>query len=145
MIVELAVYEKEPDAVTASPEDLARHLFAEHPAVFSNVAEFDGAVVGYSLYCLNYSTWEGRHGIWLEDLYVKPEFRGRGLGKEMLTQLAWIAVERDYRRVEWSVLKWNTPSIEFYRSLGAYPMEEWDTFRLTGDALRELGATSGQA
>ncbi|MHA2788770.1 N-acetyltransferase family protein [Corynebacterium sp. S7] len=141
MIVELAVYEKEPDAVSATPEDLTRHLFAEHPAVFANVAEVEGNVVGFSLYFLNYSTWEGRHGIWLEDLYVKPAFRGHGCGKALLTELARIAVDNDYRRVEWAVLKWNTPSIEFYRSLGAEAMEEWDTYRLTGQALTALGST----
>ncbi|WP_018295741.1 GNAT family N-acetyltransferase [Corynebacterium lubricantis] len=148
MIVELAVYEKEPDAVIATPADLERHLFAGRPAVYANVAEADGAVVGFSLYFLNYSTWEGRHGIWLEDLYVKPAFRGHGYGKALLTELARIAVKNDYRRVEWAVLKWNTPSIEFYRSLGASAMEEWDTFRLTGQALERLGAapfTSEQA
>ena len=103
--------------------------------MYALVAEADGATVGYALYFLNFSTWEGVHGIYLEDLYVKPEQRGSGLGKALLTALAEIAVNRGYARVEWSVLDWNQPSIDFYRRLGAVPMDEWTVFRLTGDAL----------
>jgi ribosomal protein S18 acetylase RimI-like enzyme len=98
--------------------------------------------MGFALWFLNYSTWEGTHGIYLEDLYVRPAARGRGYGKALLAELARIAVERGYARVEWAVLKWNEPSIGFYRSLGAVPMEEWDTFRLTGGALAEFGASA---
>ncbi len=151
LIVELAVYEREPDAVKNTPERLRALLFGEHPAIFAFVAEASPEpsaqagtpgrrIDGFALWFLNYSTWEGTHGIYLEDLYVRPERRGSGLGKALLTRLAQTAVERGYARVEWCVLKWNEPSIAFYRSLGAYPLEEWDTFRLTEDALTSLGS-----
>ena len=143
LIHALAEYEKEPDAVRNSPETLTSQLFCEHPAVFAYVAEAPAGsgrrIDGMALWFLNYSTWEGTHGIYLEDLYVREDARGRGAGKALLTQLARTAVRRGYARVEWSVLKWNTPSIEFYRSLGAAPMDEWDTYRLTGNALESLG------
>ena len=139
LIHELAVYEKEPDAVRNTPEALERHLFGDHPAVFAHVLEDEGKVQGFALWFLNYSTWEGVHGIWLEDLYVRPETRGRGYGKALLRSLAQTAVERGYARVEWTVLNWNEPSILFYKSLGAQPMDEWTTYRLTGGALEEFG------
>ncbi|AMM32620.1 Mycothiol acetyltransferase [Sinomonas atrocyanea] len=146
LIHELAVYEKEPDAVKNTVEALTAQLFGENPAIFAHVIEEDragaGEVMGFALWFLNYSTWEGTHGIYLEDLYVRPAARGRGYGKALLAELARIAVERGYARVEWAVLKWNEPSIGFYRSLGAVPMEEWDTFRLTGGALAEFGASA---
>lgn len=147
LIHELAAYEKEPDAVKTSVEVLTEQLFGENPAIFAHVVEEDDAagepaVMGFALWFLNYSTWEGTHGIYLEDLYVRPAARGRGYGKALLAELARIAVERGYARVEWAVLKWNEPSIGFYRSLGAAPMEEWDTFRLTGGALAEFGASA---
>ncbi|MBF4995102.1 GNAT family N-acetyltransferase [Arthrobacter gandavensis] len=144
LIHELAVYEKEPDAVRNTPRALEQHLFGEHPAVFAHVLEDGGAVQGFALWFLNYSTWEGVHGIWLEDLYVRPETRGRGYGKALLRSLAQTALERGYARVEWTVLDWNEPSILFYKSLGAQPMDEWTTYRLTGDALEEFG-TPGAA
>ncbi|MDQ4489604.1 GNAT family N-acetyltransferase [Sinomonas sp. ASV486] len=144
LIHELAVYEKEPDAVKNSVEALTDQLFGENPAIFAHVVEDSTSgspeVLGFALWFLNYSTWEGTHGIYLEDLYVRPEARARGYGKALLTELARIAVERGYARVEWAVLKWNEPSIGFYRSLGASPLDEWDTFRLTGDALAAFGA-----
>jgi GNAT superfamily N-acetyltransferase len=146
LIHELAAYEKEPDAVRTTVRALTDQLFGENPAIFAHVVEErtdpDGAarVVGFALWFLNYSTWEGTHGIYLEDLYVRPETRGRGYGRALLEELARIAVERGYARVEWAVLKWNIPSIGFYRSLGAVPLEEWDTFRLTGEALTEFGS-----
>ena len=147
LIHELAVYEREPDAVKNTAEDLTEALFGDHPAVFAHVVEDSAAgssaVVGFALWFLNYSTWEGTHGIYLEDLYVRPAARGRGYGKALLAELARIAVERGYARVEWAVLKWNEPSIGFYRSLGARPMEEWDTFRLTGEALAAFGTATG--
>jgi GNAT superfamily N-acetyltransferase len=144
MIHELAVYEKEPDAVRNTPEMLHNVLFGESPRVFAHMAENEeGQVRGFALWFLNYSTWEGVHGIYLEDLYVTPEARGEGHGKALLQHLAATAVERGYARVEWSVLDWNEPSINFYRKLGASPMEEWSTFRLTGDALAAFGARSG--
>jgi ribosomal protein S18 acetylase RimI-like enzyme len=147
LIHELAVYEKEPDAVRNSVEALTEQLFGQNPAIFAHVVEEHseggaGDVMGFALWFLNYSTWEGTHGIYLEDLYVRPAARGRGYGKALLAELARIAVERGYARVEWSVLKWNEPSIGFYRSLGAAPLEEWDTFRLTGAALARFGAPS---
>ncbi|MDP5226118.1 MULTISPECIES: GNAT family N-acetyltransferase [Arthrobacter] len=140
MIVDLAVYEKEPDAVRNTPAELERHLFDGSPAIYAAIAEDDlGRTRGFALWFLNYSTWEGVHGVYLEDLYVKPEARGEGHGKALLTYLAGLAVERGYARMEWSVLNWNQPSIDFYESLGAFPMSEWSTFRLTGDALRSAG------
>jgi len=144
LIHELAVYEKEPDAVRNTPQALEQHLFAEHPAVFAHVLEDEGTVQGFALWFLNYSTWEGVHGIWLEDLYVRPGARGRGYGKALLRALAQTAVERGYARVEWTVLNWNEPSILFYKSLGAQPMDEWTTYRLTGEALEDFG-TPGAA
>lgn len=144
LIHELAIYEKEPDAVKNTPQALDQHLFGDHPAVFAHVLEDEGTVRGFALWFLNYSTWEGVHGIWLEDLYVRPETRGRGYGKALLRALAQTAVERGYARVEWTVLNWNEPSILFYKSLGAQPMDEWTTYRLTGEALEDFG-TRGEA
>jgi GNAT superfamily N-acetyltransferase len=136
MIHDLAIYEKEPDAVRNTPEMLTASLFCEQPSVYATMAENDaGDVQGFALWFLNYSTWEGVHGIYLEDLYVTPESRGEGHGKALLQYLADTAVERGYARVEWSVLDWNEPSINFYRKLGAVPMDGWSTFRLTGAAL----------
>ncbi|MCA4131546.1 GNAT family N-acetyltransferase [Arthrobacter sp. M4] len=141
MIHDLAIYEKEPDAVKNTPEKLRDVLFGESPRVYAHMAENElGEVQGFALWFLNYSTWEGVHGIYLEDLYVMPEARGEGHGKALLQHLAAIAVERGYARVEWSVLDWNEPSIAFYRNLGAAPMAEWSTFRLTGEALSAFGA-----
>ncbi|WP_364743315.1 GNAT family N-acetyltransferase [Arthrobacter sp. LAR12-1-1.1] len=141
MIHDLALYEKEPDAVRNTPELLTEVLFGENPRVFATMAEnASGEVRGFALWFLNYSTWEGVHGIYLEDLYVRPEARGEGHGKALLQHLAATAVDRGYARVEWSVLDWNEPSINFYKKLGAAPMEEWSTFRLTGDALAAFGA-----
>ena len=133
LVRELAHYERAPEAVKATPEQLRTALFGPQPAAYALVAETAGEVVGFALYFLNFSTWEGVHGIYLEDLFVQPEHRGTGLGKALLAALAEIAVARGYARVEWWVLDWNTPSIEFYRRLGAVPMDEWTVFRLTGD------------
>ncbi|KAE8764262.1 GNAT family N-acetyltransferase [Georgenia thermotolerans] len=140
LVRDLATYEREPDAVKATEEGLHAALFGPAPAVFAHVAEDDGEVQGFALWFRNFSTWEGVHGIYLEDLYVRPEARGRGHGRALLRTLAQIAVERGYARVEWAVLDWNEPSIGFYRSLGARPQDEWTTFRLTGEALAEFGA-----
>lgn len=136
MIAELAAYEKAADQARATQGQLRTALFGAHPAVFALVAEVNGEVVGFALWFLNFSTWEGVHGIYLEDLYVRPSQRGTGLGKALLQSLASIAVARGYARFEWWVLDWNTPSIDFYRAMGAAPMEEWTVFRLTGDPLR---------
>lgn len=135
LIHDLAIYEKEPDAVRNTPEQLHQALFGPAPSVFAQVAESDDAIQGFALWFLNYSTWEGVNGIYLEDLYVRPDARGEGHGKALLQNLARIAAERGYARVEWSVLNWNEPSISFYDSLGAFPQDEWTTYRLTGPAL----------
>jgi GNAT superfamily N-acetyltransferase len=138
MIKELAEYEREPDAVVATEDLLHVALFGDNPAVFALVAVVDGAAVGFALWFRNFSTWLGRHGIYLEDLYVRPEFRGRGFGKQLLVELARICEDRDYGRLEWWVLDWNTPAWDFYEGVGAIPMSEWTVHRVTGDALRSL-------
>ena len=142
LIIDLATYERSADQVKVSPDQLREALFGPQPAVYALVAEVDGTLVGYALYFLNFSTWEGVHGIYLEDLFVKPEQRGSGLGKALLVALAEIAVSRGYARVEWWVLDWNQPSIDFYRRLGAVAMDEWTVFRLTGDALQHAAGGS---
>jgi GNAT superfamily N-acetyltransferase len=144
LVVDLAEYERARDEVHATPDQLREALFGPAPAVHALVAEHDGAVVGFAVWFLNFSTWEGVHGIYLEDLYVEPAHRGSGLGKALLQALAEIAVERGLARFEWSVLDWNAPSIAFYRSLGAEPMDGWTVFRLTGDALRAVGTPSSE-
>ncbi|MEU6825724.1 GNAT family N-acetyltransferase [Streptomyces atriruber] len=142
LVRDLAAYEKVPDEAKATEEQLREALFGERPAAFAHIAQDDasGEVVGFALWFLNFSTWRGVHGIYLEDLYVRPEARGGGHGKALLTELARICVEHGYERLEWSVLDWNEPSINFYRSLGALPQDEWTVYRLTDDALARLGA-----
>jgi len=138
----LAEYEKlAPDVVTSEAE-VGRALFGENPRVFCDIAEWHGEPAGFALWFHNFSTFRGRHGIYLEDLFVKPEFRGHGIGKALLANLAKRAVASDCARVEWSVLDWNTPSIDFYKALGAVPMDEWTVYRLTGDALHRLAKAS---
>ena len=143
MVRELAEYERAPHEVTATEAHLRAALFGENPAVYALIAENDdtGESVGFAMWFLNFSTWLGRHGVYLEDLYVKPHARGEGHGRALLTRLAQIAVERGCGRVEWAVLDWNEPSIGFYKSLGAVPMDEWTIFRLTGDSLARLAAS----
>jgi GNAT superfamily N-acetyltransferase len=143
LVRELATYEREPDAVTATEGDLARALFGPQPALFGLIAEHEGEIAGFALWFLNFSTWLGRHGIYLEDLYVRPQLRGHGYGRALLVELATIADARGYGRVEWSVLDWNETAHHFYASLGAVPMHEWTTWRLTGPALPQLAAPSG--
>ncbi len=138
LIVELAIYEKEPDAVKATHADLAGALFGERPAAECVIAEVDGRPVGLALFFTNFSTWTGKPGLYLEDLFVRPEARGAGLGKALLVHLAGLAVSRGYGRFEWSVLDWNTPAIGFYEALGAKPMNEWTVMRVDGDALAAL-------
>lgn len=138
LIQALAEYEREPDAVEATLDGLQEAFFGPNPRVFAHVAEQDGRVVGMAIWFVTFSTWTGVHGIWLEDLFVEPQARGGGYGKALLASLAQVCVERGYRRLEWTVLDWNEPSIAFYRSLGAEPLEEWTTNRLTGDALSAL-------
>jgi GNAT superfamily N-acetyltransferase len=140
LVRELADYERALDEVRLTEEQLTECLFGDSPALFGHVAEDDGAVVGVALWFLNFSTWRGTHGIYLEDLFVQPQHRGKGLGKELLRTLAAVCVERGYSRLEWSVLDWNTPSIEFYEAAGALPMDEWTVFRLTDDALTDFAA-----
>ncbi|MET9623028.1 GNAT family N-acetyltransferase [Streptomyces sp. NPDC006464] len=141
MVRELADYEKALHEVRATREQLREALFGERPAVFAHIAKTDeGEVVGFSLWFLSFSTWRGVHGIHLEDLYVRPGVRGGGYGKALLRELARTCVERGYERLEWSVLRWNAPSIAFYESLGARPQEEWEVYRLTDGALAALGA-----
>lgn len=145
LIADLAEYEREPEAAKATEAQLHTALFGEHPAVFALIAEDEtGSAVGFALYFLNFSTWNGTHGIYLEDLFVLPEARGGGYGRALLRELARIAIERGYGRVEWSVLDWNEPSIGFYKSLGAVPMDEWTTMRLTGDALHAFGGAAAR-
>ena len=140
----LAEYEREPHAVQLDREELRRNLFGERPYAEVILAEDDsGAVAGFALFFHNFSTWLGKPGIWLEDLFVWPEQRGRGYGKALLTEVARIAVQRGCGRFEWSVLDWNEPAIDFYTSLGAVPMDEWTIYRITGSALDRLAAADG--
>jgi GNAT superfamily N-acetyltransferase len=140
MIRELATYEKVPEEARASERQLREALFGEFPAAFAHLAEEAGQPVGFALWFLNFSTWRGVHGIYLEDLYVRPHARGGGHGRALLAELARICVERGYERLEWAVLNWNEPSIRFYEALGARPQDEWTVYRLTDGALRELGS-----
>ncbi|NKZ04681.1 GNAT family N-acetyltransferase [Actinomadura latina] len=137
LIRELADYERALHEVKATEEQLHARLFGEDPQVFAHVAEHEGRVVGMSLWFLTFSTWNGTHGIYLEDLFVEPDIRGHGYGKALLTELTRIADARGYGRVEWSVLNWNEPAIGFYKAMGARPQDEWTVYRLTGDALAE--------
>ncbi|MDA0562931.1 GNAT family N-acetyltransferase [Streptomonospora sp. S1-112] len=144
LVRELAEYEKSLDEAVATEEQLRAALFGDDPAAWVHIAEHvpdDGGpavVAGFALWFRNFSTWTGNPGVYLEDLYVRPEYRGRGYGKALLVELARVCVERGYDRLQWWVLDWNTPSIEFYRSLGARPMDEWTVFRVDGPALRSL-------
>ncbi|MEO7752875.1 MAG: GNAT family N-acetyltransferase [Terracoccus sp.] len=145
LVRDLALYEKEPAAATATEEQFAAALLPDdgHPAAHALVAERDGRVVGMAIWFTSFSTWTGRHGLWLEDLFVEPEQRGLGIGKALLVRLAAICVERDWTRFEWWVLDWNTPSIEFYRSQGAVAQDGWTTYRVDGEALTTLARSSG--
>ncbi|GAA3643526.1 GNAT family N-acetyltransferase [Microbacterium awajiense] len=136
----LADYEKEPDAVENTVAALTECLFGDEPKVFAHVVERGGEIVGIAIWFLTYSTWTGGHGIWLEDLFVYDSERGQGYGKALIASLAAVCVERGYRRLEWTVLDWNAPALAFYRSLGADPMDEWTTQRLTGHELAALAA-----
>ena len=140
LIVALAVYEKEPDAVKATEADLHAALFAERRLAEAVLAEIDGVAVGLALFFVTYSTWSGKGSLYLEDLFVQPEARGHGVGKALLVHLAGIAVARDYARFEWQVLDWNEPAIGFYKGLGAVMQDEWTKMRVEGDALARLAA-----
>lgn len=162
LVKELAVYEREPDAVHATEEQLHAALFGGTPAgggveantptgapaAYCHVVEHadgDRTIGGMALWFLNFSTWLGRHGVYLEDLYVRPELRGLGYGKRLLASLAQVCVDRGYGRLEWWVLDWNEPAHRFYERMGAVPMDEWTVWRLTGDALPRAAAELGQA
>lgn len=134
----LAVYEREPDAVSATEGGLLRDGFGPNPFYFCLIADHDGAPAGFALYFFNYSTWMGRPGLYLEDLFVHPEFRGLGIGKALLQRVAAIAVENNCPRLQWEVLDWNTPAIDFYRAMGAEFLDEWRNVRVTGEALARL-------
>lgn len=137
-IRDLADYEKLAHAVEASEADIARDLFGPTPRVFADIAEADGAPAGFALWFYSYSTFRGRHGIYLEDLFVREEARGRGAGKALLQGLARRCVQEGLARLEWAVLDWNAPSIAFYDSLGAAALDDWITRRLDGEALAQL-------
>lgn len=139
LIQDLATYEKAPDQVEASRDDLLNTIFAKEPKVFCDLVEVDGQIAGMAIWFLNYSTWQAKHGIYLEDLYIKPEFREKGYGKALLKHLAQICDKQGYGRLQWWVLDWNSPAIEFYRSLGAKAMDEWTVYRTSGQALKDLG------
>ena len=144
LIHELAGYERSPDAVEATADDLRRALSADPPLLHGLVAEVDdpadgaATIAGMALWFVSYSTWRGRHGIWLEDLFVRPAARGLGLGRALLSALAAETVARGYSRLEWNVLDWNAPALGFYRALGAEPLSDWTVHRVTGEALQAL-------
>ena len=139
----LATYEREPDAVTATEADLLRDGFGENPYYQCLIAESDGRPAGFAFYFFNYSTWTGRPGLYLEDLFVNPEFRGLGIGKALLARVAAIAVEKGCPRLQWEVLDWNTPAIEFYQALGAEFLDAWRNVRMTTEAIARLAALDG--
>lgn len=140
LVQELADYEKEPDAARATPDQIHQGLFGEKPAAECVIARFQGEPAGLALWFQNFSTWTGRPGLWLEDLFVRPAFRRQGVGRQLLRYLANIAQERGLSRLEWSVLDWNQLAVDFYLSLDAEPMDQWTTFRLSGDPLARLAA-----
>jgi GNAT superfamily N-acetyltransferase len=137
-IRELAEYEREPEKAVATPADIARHVFGEQPLVFVVMAEWAGEPAGFALWFYNFSTWEGRPGLYLEDLFVRPRFRGKGIGKALLKHLAAVAVEKGCTRYVWQVVDWNTPSLDFYQAMGARVLKDWLTCRVEGEALKRL-------
>ena len=157
LITDLAIYEKAPDAVSATEADLHRSLFDDSPKVFALICERAGAradphadsraeapaTLGFAMYFFNYSTWLGKHGVYLEDLYVRPEARGLGAGKALLKAVAQVALDRDCGRCEWNVLRWNTPSIAFYEACGAKPLDEWVGYRMDRAAIERFVGSAG--
>jgi len=139
-VTELAIYEKAEHEVIANEQHFRETLFQDNPKAFGLIAEINNEPVGFAIYFYSYSTWLGKHGIYLEDLYVSPEHRGSGAGKALLKELATIAVNNDCGRVEWSVLDWNEPSIKFYEAMGAKVKDEWLVYRLSGKALTDFAA-----
>lgn len=140
LITALAVYEREPDAVKASLEDVRASLFDDGATAHALICEQDGQALGFAVYFFNYSTWLGRNGLYLEDLFVRPEARGKGAGLALLRHLAQLAVQRGCGRFEWSVLDWNQPAIDFYKAFGARPMDGWTVYRLDGERLAAFAA-----
>lgn len=141
MVRELAAYEQAADQLIATPQSYQQLFFGNNPAVFAVVLEHRGPghrLAGFAIYFRNFSTWLGKHGIYLEDLYVRPQYRGHGYGKSLLAQLAKECISNGYGRLEWWVLDWNEPALGFYRSLGAEPMSDWTVHRITGNALSDL-------
>ncbi len=137
-IRELAEYERNPDAAVATEADIHRNAFSAHPLIHVVMAEWNGEPAGFALWFFNYSTWEGKPGIYLEDLFVRPALRGHGIGKSLLKHLARTAVEQNCSRFVWQVLDWNKPSIQFYEAMGARQMKDWISCRVEGDALKQL-------
>ena len=138
LIHELAEYEKAPEEAVATAAQLEVALFGDSPKVFCEMVEVDGAILGCAIWFLNFSTWQGKHGIYLEDLYIRPQYRGQGWGKKLLQHLAAKCVANDWGRFQWWVLDWNQPSIEFYKALGAVAMDEWTVYRVSGESLNKL-------
>src|SRR5262249_1593392 len=138
LLCELAEYEKLAHEVEATEADISAALFVDHPRLFCEIAEWNGEGVGFALWFFNFPTFSGRPGIYLEDLFVRPAFRGKGIGMALLSRLAGLGVENGWSRLQWAVLDWNTPSIEFYKSLGGVMMDEWTLCRVSGDALAQL-------
>ncbi len=145
LIRDLAIYEREEDQAKATPNQIEEALFSPQPTAYCDLIEVETGgltnVVGFALWFKNYSTWTGTPGIYLEDLFVQPNYRGKGYGKALLVNLAQRCVTNNWQRFQWWVLDWNEPAIEFYKSLGAVPMDEWTVFRVSGDALKALAAT----
>ncbi len=136
LIIELAIYEKAEHEVITTVEEICETLFGVDSKTSALIAEIDGKPVGYAVYFYNYSTWLGENGLYLEDLYIKPEYQKKGIGKALLQKVANVAVNENCGRLEWAVLDWNTPAIEFYKSLGAKAQDEWTNYRLSGEALK---------
>jgi GNAT superfamily N-acetyltransferase len=145
LVRELATYEREPDAVVATEDDFRAALFGDEPTASCHVAEADGEVVAFALWYRTFSTWLGKPGLWLEDLYVRPAHRGSGLGKRLLETLAQVCLERGWTRFEWWVLDWNDPAKGFYASLGARPEDDWTVWRVDGAALTRLARGGGSS
>jgi GNAT superfamily N-acetyltransferase len=139
LVRELADYEKLSGEMDATPEAIAAALFSAQPRLFCDIAEWNGEPAGFAVWFLNFSTFRGRHGIYVEDLFVRPAFRAKGIGKALMARLAKRCVDEGWARFEWAVLDWNAPSIAFYRSIGAQVMDEWRICRLSGEALKQFG------